>query len=75
MGARVITPTLRHVATCIPCGWRKVTRLTNSYPTVCDNLCPGRLEHAVIAFDDRQELAEVHRDGQIRRGRGRRGAK
>jgi hypothetical protein len=70
----VLIPSLRHVATCLACGWRQPTRLTNSYGVLCPN--DGRLlEHDVVAFDSAEELDNVRRDGHIRRGFGRRGRK
>lgn len=54
-------PKLRHVSTCLPCGYRKATLLVNSYPDRCPH-CGGQLEHEVIAFDDALELRDVDRE-------------
>lgn len=71
----MLLPAVRHVATCLRCGWRRSTRLTNSYPLRCENGCAGQLEHLVAAIDTVADLRQVRQDGTIRRGVGRRGAR
>lgn len=60
---RRVWPQLRHVATCLRCGFREATRLTNSYPPRCPN-DGWQLEHDVVPFDDGQELLTVNRPGR-----------
>lgn len=54
-------PKLRHVATCLACGWRDTTTLLNSYPERCP-YSGHELEHDVIAFNDPLELRSVRSD-------------
>lgn len=54
-------PKLRHVVTCLPCGWREATLMFNSYAARCRH-CGSELEHDVVAFYSASELADVARE-------------
>lgn len=54
-------PKLRHVVTCLRCGYREATSLLNSYPERCPHT-GHELEHDVVAFDDALELGSVRAD-------------
>lgn len=54
-------PFLRHITTCLNCGWREAIRPGNAYAERCPN--DGLpLEHDVRALDDRQELKLINQD-------------
>lgn len=54
-------PKLRHVVTCLPCGFREATLMLNSYRERCPH-CGTELEHDVVAFHDGRELGDVARE-------------
>jgi hypothetical protein len=54
---------VRHVSSCLWCGYREAVRLGNAYPPRCPN--DGReLEQMVATIDDVAELRRIRKDGQ-----------
>lgn len=60
---RFRVPRVRHVTTCIYCGWRESVKPGNAVAIACPN-DGGSLEHFVTAIDDPDELRDIWRDGQ-----------
>lgn len=58
---------MRHITTCVWCGYREAVRSGNAYPERCPN-DGQQLEHAVFAVD-RDELGRIRRDSQESRTR------
>lgn len=53
-----VWPKLRHVVTCLRCGYREAFTLLNSYPDRCPH-SGHELEHDIHPFDDGLELRAV----------------